>query len=62
MMGVEAYLLAPALQAIVAQRLVRKVCPHCSSQRKVTEQEDSFILKMLEKITDVRPDLIIPYE
>ncbi len=29
-MGVERYLLAPTLRAIVAQRLVRKLCPLCS--------------------------------
>ncbi|MBQ7616528.1 Flp pilus assembly complex ATPase component TadA [bacterium] len=28
-MGVEPYLLTPALQLIIGQRLVRKVCPHC---------------------------------
>lgn len=61
MMGVEAYLLAPALQAIVAQRLVRKICPHCASTRPVTDQEDAFILKMLETINDIRPDLTIDY-
>lgn len=28
-MGVESYLLASTLTAIVAQRLVRRLCPHC---------------------------------
>lgn len=62
MMGVEAYLLAPALQIIVAQRLVRKVCPHCVTKREATDQEDAFITKMIQKIQDVRPDLSIPYD
>ena len=30
-MGVEPYMLAATLNGIVAQRLVRKVCPHCKS-------------------------------
>lgn len=29
-MGIEKYLLAPSLRAIVAQRLVRKLCPSCA--------------------------------
>ncbi|NOT12006.1 MAG: Flp pilus assembly complex ATPase component TadA [Methylococcaceae bacterium] len=29
-MGVEGYILASALKAIIAQRLVRRICPHCS--------------------------------
>jgi type IV pilus assembly protein PilB len=28
-MGVQSFLLAPALNAIIGQRLVRKLCPHC---------------------------------
>lgn len=61
MMGVEAYLLAPALQLIVAQRLVRKACPHCKTLREVTDQEDAYITKSLQMIKDVRPDLTIEY-
>jgi len=30
-MGVEAYLLASTLVAVVAQRLLRKLCPHCAA-------------------------------
>ncbi|UTD29050.1 GspE/PulE family protein [Bradyrhizobium sp. WD16] len=30
-MGIENYLLASTLRAVVAQRLVRRLCPHCSS-------------------------------
>ena len=62
MMGVEAYLLAPALKVVMAQRLVRKVCPHCVSWREVTDQEDAFLQKSLAKIHDIRPDLTINYE
>jgi general secretion pathway protein E len=28
-LGVEAYALAPALRGVVAQQLVRAICPHC---------------------------------
>jgi type II secretory ATPase GspE/PulE/Tfp pilus assembly ATPase PilB-like protein len=62
MMGVEAYLLAPALQLIVAQRLVRKICSHCVTKRAVTDQEDAYITKSLSTIQLVRPDLKIAYD
>lgn len=62
MMGIESYLLAPALQLIIAQRLVRKCCPHCISKRAANEQEDRYIRESLTKIHDVRPDLSPHYE
>ena len=33
-MGIEGYLLASTLRGIVAQRLVRRVCPSCAGQRR----------------------------
>jgi type IV pilus assembly protein PilB len=32
-MGIEPYFLASAVQAIVAQRLVRRICPHCQTEQ-----------------------------
>lgn len=37
-LGVEEYLLNSAIVAIVAQRLVRKLCPHCSTEHPATER------------------------
>lgn len=49
--GVEPYLLSGSLICIIAQRLTRKLCPHCKQKRKITEQEKSIISKILgEKI------------
>ena len=36
-MGIEDYLLTSTLNAILAQRLVRKLCPHCRTTQKVDE-------------------------
>ncbi|MCK5808253.1 type II/IV secretion system protein [bacterium] len=36
---VEAYLIASVLNGIVAQRLVRKVCPYCAYERPMSEKE-----------------------
>ncbi len=42
-MGIEPFLLASSLQAVAAQRLVRRICEHCKEEAKVPE-------KILEKI------------
>lgn len=42
-MGVEPYLIANALTGLVAQRLVRKVCPYCGREEAVTMEERSFL-------------------
>ncbi len=38
-MGVEPYLLAAALRAVLAQRLVRRLCPSCRSERAADEAD-----------------------
>ena len=50
--GVEPYLLSGSLICIIAQRLARRLCPHCKQKRPITEQEQSIISKVLgEKIS-----------
>src|SRR5205085_5398020 len=41
--GVEPYLIAAALNAILAQRLVRKICPHCKEEFTPTEEMKEFL-------------------
>jgi len=38
-MGVENYLIANSLVGMVAQRLMRKVCPNCSQEMDTTSEE-----------------------
>ena len=38
-MGVPEYKINSSIKAILAQRLVRKVCPHCSIKRPITKEE-----------------------
>jgi general secretion pathway protein E len=38
-LGIESYLLASSLVAVLAQRLVRKVCPHCADEYMPTADE-----------------------
>ena len=49
-MEVKPYLLAPALQLIVGQRLVRKICPHCGSKRPASYGEEAEIKKVVENL------------
>ncbi|MGP1276487.1 MAG: type II secretion system ATPase GspE [Caulobacterales bacterium] len=38
-MGIESYLLASTLSAVLAQRLVRRLCPHCREPYEASERE-----------------------
>ncbi len=42
-MGVERYMIANSVAGLVAQRLMRRVCPHCARQVPVTEEERSYL-------------------
>ena len=42
-MGVESYLLASTVSAIVAQRLVRRLCPHCKIGYEADEAEQRLL-------------------
>lgn len=42
-MGIESYLLADSVAGVIAQRLVRCLCPHCKQQREATEEEKELL-------------------
>ncbi|HCB52083.1 TPA: hypothetical protein DEP21_06005 [Patescibacteria group bacterium] len=58
-MGVKPYMLAPALNLIVAQRLVRKNCPHCATKRDPQYGEKVEIEETIKKINDANPSMNI---
>ena len=41
--GVEPYLISAAVNAILAQRLVRKICPHCREEYKPSDEMREFL-------------------
>ncbi|MBU1346275.1 MAG: type II secretion system ATPase GspE [Alphaproteobacteria bacterium] len=41
-MGVERYLLAPMLAGLIAQRLVRRLCPHCKAPAEATQADSEM--------------------
>ena len=49
-MGVETYLVASSLVGLVAQRLVRKVCPDCARKMETTPQERLILGKDLKYV------------
>lgn len=49
-MGVEPYMIASSLVGIVAQRLVRKVCPYCGEWQTMTEREEMICGRRLPKV------------
>ena len=55
-MGVEGYLLADSLVGIIAQRLVRRLCPHCKKPHYITETERR-IMGLKE---DINPEIFEP--
>ena len=45
--GVEPYLLSGSLICIIAQRLVRRLCPHCKEKYPITEEEKKIVSRLL---------------
>jgi type II secretory ATPase GspE/PulE/Tfp pilus assembly ATPase PilB-like protein len=41
--------LASALDTIIAQRLVRKICPSCKVEKEKTNEEKAIIDNMMEE-------------
>ena len=49
-LGIRPQILAPAINLTLAQRLVRKLCPNCKKQAKVTAEELKKIKDVLEPV------------
>ena len=49
-MGIEPYLLSSALDGIIAQRLVRKVCPYCATDGVLTDAETQYVGRIIPRV------------
>ncbi len=49
-MSVEPFLLASSLQAVAAQRLVRKICEHCKEPMPLTEIQTNRLMQIYQEI------------
>jgi len=47
-LGVPSFLLSATMIGVIAQRLVRKICPHCKTSRELTVDEGNY-LQLLKK-------------
>lgn len=61
-MEVKPYMLAPALNLIVAQRLVRRICSNCGTKRDANYGEQAEIKETLKKISDLDPKFAVPFD
>jgi len=48
-MGMEPFLVASSVQAIVAQRLVRRTCSHCRSEHSLSPGETAWLKSLLDQ-------------
>lgn len=51
-MGVKPYLLAPAINAMLGQRLVRRVCEACKTEVKPTEEQAKRIAEIMQNLPE----------
>ncbi|MBA3047040.1 GspE/PulE family protein [Patescibacteria group bacterium] len=49
-MGVEPFLLASTLNTVIAQRLARKICPHCKAEEELPKD---FLIKIKKEIKKI---------
>lgn len=51
-MGVKPFLLAPALNAVMAQRLARRICSNCKEEVEISEEQLEKVKKILSEIPE----------
>lgn len=51
-LGIQSYLIPPTLSLAIAQRLVRKLCPHCKKKIEAKGEIEKLILKEIETLPE----------
>lgn len=59
-MGVKPFLLAPALNAIIGQRLARKICSACKEPTTIDERQLAFVKKVVAEIPEASGEKVQP--
>lgn len=49
--GVKPYFLVPSINAVIGQRLVRKLCPHCRQEHTISAEEEERVQRILAVIS-----------
>jgi type IV pilus assembly protein PilB len=60
-MGIKGFLLADSLQAVIGQRLVRKLCVHCKQLAILDENEKKIVIKSLSSLPKIA-NIVLPQE
>jgi len=55
-MGVKPFLLAPSINAIMGQRLLRRLCPHCKQEAEPGSETKERVKKILSEISPASGD------
>ncbi|KKU79488.1 MAG: Type II secretion system protein E [Candidatus Peregrinibacteria bacterium GW2011_GWA2_47_7] len=58
--GVPAFMMAPALHTIVAQRLLRRVCPDCAEKRPLSAQEKKIFEETIAALSARGLQMAVP--
>ncbi len=53
--GLPSFMIAPSLHTVIAQRLVRQICPHCQVLRSIPQATKQELETVLEAIKKIRP-------
>jgi len=56
-MGIEPFLIASSLNLVVAQRLIRRVCPHCRQVIELPVETEKQIEQDLKQSSDIKLDV-----
>mgnify|MGYP006413842481 CR=1 FL=1 len=60
-MGLEPYLIAPSLDTVMAQRLLRKFCHHCVEENEISQKDLGILEAEAEKISKItKKSYIVP--
>lgn len=60
-MGMDSFMTAPALDTLIAQRLVRKVCKHCLQKTSFSEEHKQQFDKAFENLKVSHPEKVPTY-
>lgn len=57
-LGIESYNIASSINAIFAQRLIRKACPDCCGHQKITAEFESKLKDAIDRVLYFYPELV----
>lgn len=60
-MEIKGFLLADSINAVIGQRLVRRVCPHCKREAALTEKQKKIVLDALQTLPE-NAEVALPEE